>query len=195
MIRVALTGNIASGKSTVQNILQSHGYKVLDTDIVGHECLEQLKNPISNLFKGFDILDENKNISREKLGKIVFSNKALKKDFENIVHPAIKNRISEYFKQNAQEDFVFAGIPLLFETGMQDLFDKIILVYSGNELREERLVARNNYSREYAQLRMNSQINQDEKVQLSDYVIMNNGSLEELTRSTVEVLEKLEERI
>ena len=155
MIRVALVGNIASGKSTVEAILQQFGYLVLDTDKVCHKLLEN-NSEIIEAFSSYDILDENQNISREKLGKIVF-----------------------------------VAIPLLFEANMQDLFDKILFVYTNDEIRLERLIARNKYTKEYAQIRLNSQLSQDEKVKKSDYVIYNNSTKGELKEKVLKVFEQI----
>ena len=122
MIRVALVGNIASGKSTVEAILQQFGYLVLDTDKVCHKLLEH-NSEIIEAFSSYDILDGNQNISREKLGKIVFSNLKLKTKLESILHPQIRKEILKFFEINKSQKIVFVAIPLLFEANMQDLFE------------------------------------------------------------------------
>lgn len=186
MIRVALVGNIASGKSTVDEILQQSGYLVLDTDKVCHKLLEN-NSEIVDAFSSYDILDENKNISREKFGKIVFSNPKLKAKLESILHPQIRKEILKFFDENKSQKMVFVAIPLLFEANMQDLFDKILFVYTNDEIRLERLIARNNYTKEYAQIRLDSQLSQDEKVKKSDYVIYNNSTKDELKKEVIKV--------
>lgn len=182
MIKIALTGNIASGKSAVQNILEEKGYKVLDTDKAGHILLDEL-HEIKEAFKVYDIFSEDGSISREKLGRLVFYNPELKTKLENIIHPAIKDKILKFFKENSNENIVFAGIPLLFESGMQNLFDKSLLIYADDNLREKRLISRNHFSIEYAHKRMSAQMSQDEKKELCDYVIYNNGTIEDLNAS------------
>lgn len=176
MLRIALTGNIASGKSTVQKILEEKGFKVLDTDKVAHEILKT-SDEIRIAFP--DYL-ENGEISREKLGKLVFNNDISKNKLESIIHPQIRNSIKEFFDKNTQEKTCFVAIPLLFEAGMTDLFDKSLLIYTDDKIREERLISRNNYTLQYAHLRMNAQISQDKKKDLCDYTIFNNGNLNEL---------------
>ena len=94
MIKFALTGNIASGKSTTQRILENFGYKVIDTDKVGHELLNTLPE-IKNIFSEF-VADDG-TINREELGKVVFSSPELKIRLEQIIHPAIKLKILEFF--------------------------------------------------------------------------------------------------
>lgn len=177
MIKYAISGNIASGKSEAERIISNLGYKVLDTDYVAHELLNSHSNEIIEIFKNFDIEDENKKISRNKLGCIIFNDKIMKEKLENFIHPLVKKEILKFFNNNKEEQKVFVSIPLLFESNMQNLFDKIIFIYSNDNLRLERLISRNNYTPEYAKIRMNSQISQDEKVKNSDIVVYNNSTL------------------
>lgn len=186
MLRIALTGNIASGKSAVQSILEQKGFKVLDTDKVAHELLDTL-NEIKEAFMKYDIFQGDK-ICREKLGKLIFSNPDFKKTLESIIHPAIRTKIANYFEQNKSETLVFVGIPLLFESDMFDLFDKTLLIYTDDEIRLKRLLSRNHYSTEYAKQRMQAQVSQEKKVSLCDYVIYNNGSFLDLETSVNEFL-------
>ncbi len=178
MIKVAITGNIASGKSKVGEFLSDLGYKVYDADKIAHEILYS-SNEVLEAFKEYDIL-ENGKISRTKLGNIVFNNKEQKRKLEDIIHPQIKEKLKEIFKANLDEQYVFVGIPLLFEANMQSLFDKIILVYCGDEIRKTRLMKRNNLTPEQAIARINSQKSQDEKINLVDYVIKNESTIEDL---------------
>ena len=97
MIKVALVGNIASGKSTVEEILQQFGYLVLDTDKVCHKLLEN-NSEIVEAFSSYNILDENQNISREKLGKIVFSNPKLKTKLESIYTHKLERKYLNFLK-------------------------------------------------------------------------------------------------
>lgn len=190
MIKFALCGNIASGKSTVQKLLENQGYIVLDTDKVAHELLTVNNSELFLEFKKFDVF-ENGEFSREKLGKLVFTNKEIKQKLENILHPQIREKIKEFFEQNQNEKYLFVGIPLLFEANMTDLFDKIIFIYADDDIRLKRLLLRNGYSVEYAKARLNSQMRQEEKTQKSDYVINNNGSIEELNVNIIKLFEQI----
>lgn len=190
MIKFALCGNIASGKSTVQKLLENQGYRVLDTDKVAHELLTVNNSELFLEFKKFDVF-ENGEFSREKLGKLVFTNKEIKQKLENILHPQIREKIKEFFEQNQNEKYLFVGIPLLFEANMTDLFDKIIFIYADDDIRLKRLLLRNGYSVEYAKARLNSQMRQEEKTQKSDYVIYNNGSIEELNVNIIKLFEQI----
>lgn len=179
MIKVALVGNIASGKSTVENFLFKRGYSILDTDIVAHKLLDQKAESIIELFKDFDIVDDGR-ISREKLGKLVFADVNQKIKLENILHPLIRIKIEEFFNAQEGEKLVFVAIPLLFEAGMEDLFDKKLFIYADDNIRLERLMKRNGYTKEYAQIRINSQISQDEKIKKCDWVVYNNSTIRDL---------------
>lgn len=181
-MRIALTGNIASGKSAVSEFLKEKGVNVLDTDEVAHELLTVNNKPLFEAFKDYDVF-ENGEFSRVKLGKLVFADETLRKKLEAIMHPQIAEKIKNF-------DGVVA-IPLLFEAKMKNLFDKIIMVYADDEKRLQRLMKRNNLTREEAIKRMNSQISQDEKLPMCDFVLYNNGTVDEL-RNAVEIDFKLE---
>lgn len=191
MIRVALVGNIASGKSTVEKFLAERGYIVLDTDVVCHNLLSLYKNTIIEAFKLYDIKNQSGDISREKLGKLVFSDKYLKRKLENIIHPLVKEYILDFFKKHKDEKFVFVSVPLLFEAGMEDLFDKIIFIYSEDGLRLQRLLKRNNYTMEYAKRRLASQASQEVKMNQSDFILNNNSTLKCLEDNVSKLIEQI----
>ena len=186
MIRVALCGNIASGKSEVQRFLERQGFKVLDTDKVSHELLTVKNNKLYEHFKDFDVF-ENGEFSREKLGRLAFSNEPVRKDLEKILHPRIAEKIKEFFDVNRSEKLTFVAIPLLYEAKMEYLFDTTIFVYADDNIRLERLIKRNHYDIEYAKKRLSSQISQEEKIKSANYVLYNNGTKEELQKSVQEI--------
>lgn len=192
MIKVAIAGNIACGKSEVEKILIESGYKVIDTDKVNHSILNSDKNVIEEIKEAFindNILDEKENISREKLGKVVFSNDEKKAVLENILHKRIFNKVNEFFKENKNEKIVFVSIPLLFESKQEKTFDKIIFISADENLRLQRLIKRNSFSEEYAKVRINSQEKENDKIKKSDYVIYNNSDLKNL-RNQIEYVIK-----
>lgn len=190
MLKVAITGNIASGKSAVEKILKEMDYPFLDTDKVAHKILEE-NAQIPESFREFDILNNDGTISREKLGKIVFADKTQLKKLESIIHPLVKSEISAFFEQNKQRNLAFVGIPQLFESNMQELFDRIVLIYCKDKIRLERLLQRNNYSVEYAKTRLNAQIPQDKKKELCDYIVNNSGTLDDLSLNVRNLLKVL----
>lgn len=186
MIKYAIVGNIASGKTTMGKELEKHNFVVVDSDLIAHKILTD--NPIvATAFKDYDIFEDGK-LSRNKLGKLVFNNKDLKTKLENLIHPLIKQKIEKAFKTYKDEKAVFVLVPLLFEVGWQQMFDKIIFVYTEDNIRLERLIKRNGYSKEYAQKRLNSQLPQETKIKKSDYVIENNGTVEEFRNNIVDFI-------
>ena len=190
MIKVAITGNIASGKSAVQSVLIDLGYKVLDTDEVSHRLLTVSNPDLYSMFKNYDVF-ENGEFSREKLGKLVFYDTVLKRALESVLYPQIEDCIKEFYSLNNREEVVFIAIPLLFEAGMEHLFDKILFVYANDDIRLERLIKRNSYDTEYAKLRMSSQISQEQKIEKSDYIIRNNDTIDKLSYEVKRVLKFL----
>ena len=191
-LKVAITGNIAAGKTQVETYLKSIGYNVLDTDIVAHELLfdPDVKQKIINAFADFDIL-ENDEISRNKLASIVFTKAEYKKSLENILHPIIEEEIHKFFKKYEQDAILFVSIPQLFEAKMEYIFDKIILVYADDKIRLKRLMQRNNMDIQTAQRRLSSQISQRAKQSLSDFVIHNNDTIERLNEQINAIITNL----
>ncbi len=168
---IGLTGSIASGKSTVSAYLKEKGFNVIDCDKISHDVLNNNTKEIVNLF-GKDILEGN-NINRKRLGSIVFNNKELLNKLNNFLHPLIKKEVL-----NQVTDFCFIDCPLLFETDYINLVDKSLVIYTELDIQIERLMSRDNFSREEAIKRINLQMSLEEKKKLANFVIFNNKSKE-----------------
>ena len=178
MLKVAIVGNIASGKSTVEKIIQSKGFKVFDTDKIAHEILASNK----------DIIKEFGTNNRQEIAKIVFSNLNKLKKLESIIHPLVKNELEKIFTRD--EKIIFVSVPQLFEAGFEKFFDKIIYITADEKIRKERLMKRNSLTLEEAQKRINAQQENDKK-EKSDYFIKNNDSLEDLNKQVLNILKDL----
>ena len=189
MIKIAIAGNIAAGKSQVELYL-AKSYPVIDTDLISHKLLDVYKNQIIEEFKNFNILENNK-INRKLLGNLVFSNSKLKLKLENILHPLIKTELYKFFEENKNAKYCFVSIPLIFEAHFEDLFDKIIFIYAKDNLRLERLMKRNNLSLNDALARLNSQQSQDEKIKKSDYIIKNESDIQNLYAQIDKIIKAL----
>lgn len=179
MTKIAIVGNIASGKSCVEKILIDKGFTVYDTDKIAHEILEKS----DEARKTFPQAVVNGNIDRKILADIVFNNIEKKKTLENIIHP----QVIDFIKQ-LTETPVFVSVPQLFEANMETLFDKIIFVSAPKEIRLKRLMQRNNLTKDEAELRINGQLDENEKIKKSDFVIYNNSTTDKLKEDVNKVL-------
>ena len=192
MIKTAITGNIASGKSQVEKILVSLGFKVIDSDLINNRLIQRkdIIDEIASIF-GTDIIDSFGHIIKQKLGEIVFNDFLKKQKLENILHKKIMDEIDKFFEKNNNENIVFASVPLLFEAKWESYFDKIIFVSAPEQIRIKRLILRNNYTEEYAKKRVNAQLDEKEKIKKSDFVIYNNSDIKSLEKSVIKIVNNL----
>ena len=194
MLSVGLTGNIASGKSIVESYFEKKGIPVINADDVTHELIEkdrEIQSKIKKLFAQEDIFNDNGSLSRSKIGRIVFSDQDKLEELENIIHPAVIKKIEEFFDKNRDAQIAIASVPLLFEIDIQPMFDKTILVCADKKIRLQRLMNRNGYSLEHALDRINSQISQEEKRNIADFIIENNNDILELELQINKIIERL----
>ena len=191
-MNIGITGSIACGKSTVSNYLKEKGYTIIDADKLGHIALtsDEVKEKLKKSF-GLTIL-ENNEISREKLGKLVFGNNENLKVLNSIVHPYIRKIILQLQENHRDERFVFLDIALLFEAGFEDLVEKIIVVHVDEKIQLARLMSRNALSKEQAMFRIESQMSSNDKSKLGNYVINNSNTKEEPYRQIDLILDELE---
>ena len=191
-MNIGITGSIACGKSTVSNYLKEKGYTIIDADKLGHIALtsDEVKEKLKKSF-GYTIL-ENNEISREKLGKLVFGNNENLKVLNSIVHPYIRKIILQFQEKHRDERLVFLDIALLFEAGFEDLVEKIIVVHVDEKIQLARLMSRNALSKEQAMFRIESQMSSNDKSKLGNYVINNSNTKEETYRQIDLILDELE---
>lgn len=193
-IIVGLTGGIASGKSTVSNMLKEKGITVIDADVEARLAVdigEPAYNEIVNYF-GQEVLLEDGSINRPKLGELIFNDLEKRTKLNSIVHPAVRARMDEKRIRAIEngEKIVIMDIPLLFESKLKSTVEKTLLVYVDEETQLKRLMERNNFTEEEARSRILSQMPLKDKVSLSDAVIDNNGSIEETRKQLNAILEE-----
>jgi dephospho-CoA kinase len=195
---IGLTGGIASGKSTVSEMLKNWGIPVIDADIEARlavESGEEAYGQIVNHF-GKSILYEDGSINRARLGEIIFNNEGERMILNEIVHPAVRKRMAEKqeIAQSKGESMIIMDIPLLFESELRSelrsTVDRTLLVYVDEEIQLQRLMARNNYTKEEAVARIQSQMPLIEKKKLADAVIDNNGSIEQTKSQLTNILKQ-----
>ena len=200
---IGLTGGIGTGKSTVSQILREKKFPVIDLDTISHEVIK-IPKVIEKIVENFgkEVLEnsgnfENENneirISREKLGKIIFENKEKRLLLNSIMHPEIlhtmREQISKYKKNNK---IIFVEIQLLFEVQWEKEFDYILLISAKKSTQIRRILERDKRSENDALNIINSQLPLDEKKKRSDFVIENDGNIEELKEKIDKFLEYLE---
>ena len=176
-----ITGSIASGKSTVVNLLKERGFSVIDADLIAHEQLEICKCEIVKIF-GEQILDETGRIDRKKLGAIVFNEPKKLKNLEQILHPKIKAEILSQASQLERSGQVyFVDIPLFFEKKQRySEFKNVAVIYAPKELLLSRLMSRNGLSLEEAKARVELQMDIEKKRKMAKFVIDNSSDMENL---------------
>jgi dephospho-CoA kinase len=190
---VGVTGGIGSGKSTVSSILAGLGAKVIDADVISKEIFDKGEKAYKELvdYFGTDILDENEEVDRKRLGGVVFGNSGKLKDLVNITHKYIIERIiegvnEEKAKKKADLLVIDAAIPV--EHGFIDVADEVWVVLADRDIRVKRIINRNGYSYSDASDRINSQSRDEEYIKIADRVLYNNGSLEELRKEIMKMI-------
>ncbi len=175
---IALTGGIATGKSTVASLLGLGGLRVIDADAISHKLLDANTAWVETQF-GKEFIKNGK-VDRIKLGSLVFSDNAAKEKLEAFLHPLIREAIEvESEKQDRFEFPYLIDIPLFFENGAYDINDAVV-VYTPKEVQLERFMKRNGYSEEESLRRIASQMNIEEKKQRATWVIDNSKNLKHL---------------
>jgi dephospho-CoA kinase len=189
---IGLTGGIASGKSTVSNMMKDLGITVIDADVEARLAVRKGKKAYQEIISHFgpEILQSDGSIDRGKLGSIVFHNSEKRMLLNSIVHPAVREQmLSKKIDAEARgEQIIVMDIPLLFESKLTYMVDKILLVYVDEDTQLKRLIERNHFTEEEAKARINSQLPLKEKVSLADAVIDNNGTIEETRNQLLQIL-------
>ena len=191
---IGITGGIASGKSTVTEFLRQKGFQVVDADAVVH----QLQKPGGRLYQvlvehfGEKILFENGELNRLLLASLIFSNPEEQEWSKRTQGEIIREELAALRNQFAQtEALFFMDIPLLFEQDYASWFDETWLVYVNRDVQLERLMKRDQISKEAAESRLNSQWPLERKISLSSHSLDNNGNQEQLIAQVVQLLEEM----
>ena len=190
---IGLTGGIASGKSTVSQMFRERSIPVIDADIIAREVVEQGKEAYKEIVEVFgkDVLQVNGELDRPKLGSIVFHNEEKRLQLNKIVHPAVRKEMNAqkdmYIKEGVQA--IVLDIPLLFESKLTALVDRILVVAVSPRTQLERLMKRNGFTEEDAKARIDSQMSLAEKVKLANKVIHNDGTIAE-TKAQLQLILK-----
>ncbi|EAE6700219.1 dephospho-CoA kinase [Listeria monocytogenes] len=191
---IGLTGSVATGKSTVSNMIQQAGIPLVDADIAARKVVEPGTEGLKEIvaYFGEEILLADGTLNRAKLGEIIFKDKEKREKLNEITHPRVKDYMLEARERffRAGKELVFFDIPLLFESHLESLVDQIVVVWTTPETELKRLMERNNLTKEDALRRIESQMGIDEKARKADFVIDNNESLEKTQKQVYTFIER-----
>ena len=193
---VAITGGIASGKSSVSKMLEDLGSPIIDYDVIAREIVEPGEPAWKDIvtYFGEQVLKEDRQIDRKKLSDIVFRDMEKRKSLESFTHPRIIEQAARRADEIAGENptaIIQVAVPLLIEINIQHKFHKVLLVYVPRETQIERLMKRDAITREAAESILKAQLPIDEKLKCADFVIHNEGTLEETRRQVEQVWEEM----
>ena len=188
MVRVGLTGGIASGKSVVAAELAARGAIIIDADVLAREVVEPGTPALAAVIERFgaQVLSDGR-LDRARLAQMVFADPLARRDLERIVHPAVRARAAELERAAGAAAVVVHVIPLLVETGQQADFDLVVTVDVDHETQVERLMARNGYTRAEAESRIAAQASREDRRIAADVVLRNTGSVTQL-RAQIDAL-------
>jgi len=195
MLRVGLTGGIASGKSTVAGMLREMDCPVLDADTLGHELLEQGQEARNEVVREFgqEILDARGNVDRAKLGQIIFADAQKRARLNQILHPRILDVVRKWFAAQGHQggpELAVVEAALIIEAGYNKELDQVIVCWCPPEQQLQRLVERG-LTAEQAQLRIAAQLPMEEKRRLANVTVDCSGSIEETERQVIAAVKRL----
>ena len=195
MLRIGLTGGIASGKTTVRRVFERAGIPMLDADALTHEFFApggELVEEVAGHF-GSEVVDRDGGIDRKTLGARVFADPAEREWLNGVVHPRIWQRIETFVEQREEEGARVAGVEaaLMVETGSAANYDRLVVVVCRPEQQFERLAARSGMSPEEARLRLAAQMDPLEKARHADDLVDASGTLEETEAAAAAVAQAL----
>jgi dephospho-CoA kinase len=194
MLRIGLTGGIATGKSYVVRRLRAEGVAVVDADVLARDAVARGTPGLAAVVARFGdrVLTPEGDLDRPRLGDIVFRDEAARHDLENIIHPVVRRGIAAFFENLPPETtFAVADVPLLYETRRERHFHKVIVVACDPATQIARVMRRDGLSAEDAARRVAAQLPIEEKVRRADYVIRTDGAHAETDAQVARLLTSL----
>jgi len=197
MLRVALTGGIATGKSHIAALMREHGVPVVDADVLAREAVAPGSAGLRAVVERFgaEVLLPDGSLDRARLADIVFGDRDLRLALEGIVHPIVRSGIDRFWRDlPSHTPFAVADIPLLYETGRPEDFDAVVVAACPAPMQVQRIIGRDSVSRARAEARLAAQLPIDEKRRRADYVIDTSTTFEATGRQVDEVVRALASR-
>ena len=194
-MKVGLTGGIGAGKSTVADLFAKLGAIVIRADELARQVIEVNSSGFNQVITRFgkEILKKDGSIDRAKLAKIVFKDSNALKDLEKIIHPLVRNKTNELIEQQNPEAIIVNEVPLLLEKNMEKLYDFLVIVISSEKNRTKRLLDKG-FSKEQIRDRMNHQVDDETRKTKADFLVVNDGNLEQLEKDVNKIWQSLQER-
>ncbi|UCB54296.1 MAG: dephospho-CoA kinase [Thiotrichales bacterium] len=182
MLTIGLTGGIGSGKSEVARMFELHGVPLIDADVIAHSLVQPGTEALTEIVNRFgdEILTAEGALDRKQLADIVFNTPELRQQLEAILHPRVREQISAFKNRNIDKPYIIVVIPLLLESGQQDLVDRILVVNTEESVRIQRVQARDNRNAEQIRAIIQNQADDNARNAAADDRLDNNGSLEQL---------------
>lgn len=194
-MKVGLTGGIGAGKSTVADLFSQKGAVVIRSDELARKVIEPQTSGFQQVVARFgkEYVNYEGHIDRAKLAQLVFHDDIALKDLENIIHPLVRNKTNQIIDQHTSETIIVNEIPLLLEKKMESLFDFLVIVVSSDKNRLERLSQRG-LTKDQITARMAKQVSDDERKAAADFLIVNDGNLDQLDADVEKIWQTLQER-
>lgn len=196
MLVIALTGGIGSGKTTVSDIFKSKEIPIIDTDIIARQIVEKGKPAHQKIIEYFgnEILDEDQNINRQALRKLVFSSEKNRLYLESLLHPIIWDEVkSKLNSLKKNHPYCIVVVPLLLETSNKNKhieFDRILVVDTDEKTQIKRIIVRDNNNEFTVKDIINTQVSRQVRIDAADDIILNTGNLESLKKNVSELNDK-----
>lgn len=187
MLVIGLTGGIGSGKTTVSNMFRELGIEVIDADEIAR-CISENNTDIKSKIKeyfGTEALDDDGNLDRKYLRSAVFDNEEKRIWLEKLLHPLVINEIKEEIEK-VESEYCVVSVPLLFESGSESLFDRILVVDLPEMMQLQRATTRDESDRKSIEKIAKSQISRKERLSMADDIIDNNGNIDSLKKKVIE---------
>ena len=189
-IKIGLTGGIASGKTTVSDFFKQFGTKVIDADVISHQVTKPDGTAFQEIISSFgsSVLDENGLIDRKKMRKIIFDDVSKKEMLERIIHPKVREEMFNLVSKS-NDHYLIVSVPLLVETGMNEMMDRTLVVDCSEETQIERLMHRDKITLGEAKSILRNQTNRSTRLKAADDLIVNekNVTLNELEKEVLEL--------
>jgi len=187
---IGITGTFGSGKTAVSNFIRER-YAVYNADDLAHQAINVSEIQAELVKRWGNGIITNDIVDRKKIAEQVFKNELELKYLNSLIHPVVLDKMQKII-ENCSEKIIFFEVPLLFESNLTNCFDYIILVHTDYDIKLQRLLSQTSYSKDEINARLDTQMDDKDKLAKSDFIVPNNSTIKELESSVNDLLLKLE---